>query len=364
MKNIRRIRSAAFAVLMVAAGPPAFAAGTTAGTAVSNTATVDYEVLGVNQTDVNSNTTNFVVDRKINLTVAEVGGAPTSVAPGSTDEVLTFTVTNLSNSVQDFALAAANSAGDDFDATGVTVFVESGANAGYQAGEDLATFIDELAADGSKTVYIVGDIPITRVNGDDADLTLTATAAQSTVALTGVYTATVGTLAANSAETNTGVVDDATFIDTVFGDIAGVTDVAEDGKHSDNDQYTVTTASIAVTKSQTVISDPFNGTTNPKAIPGAILEYCITVSNTALLIAATSVVITDVLGAQPAANLTYVAGSIKVDADCAASTGTAVNDLADADRGEFTAATQTITARVASVAGGASNSTLFRVTID
>jgi uncharacterized repeat protein (TIGR01451 family) len=29
-----------------------------------------------------------------------------------------------------------------------------------------------------------------------------------------------------------------------------------------------------------VISDPFNGTTNPKAIPGATVEYAITLTNT------------------------------------------------------------------------------------
>jgi uncharacterized repeat protein (TIGR01451 family) len=36
---------------------------------------------------------------------------------------------------------------------------------------------------------------------------------------------------------------------------------------------------LTVSKVATVISDPFNGTTNPKAIPGAIVEYVITVAN-------------------------------------------------------------------------------------
>ena len=35
-----------------------------------------------------------------------------------------------------------------------------------------------------------------------------------------------------------------------------------------------------VSKVSTVISDPVNGTTNPKAIPGATVEYLITVNNT------------------------------------------------------------------------------------
>jgi subtilisin-like proprotein convertase family protein len=39
-------------------------------------------------------------------------------------------------------------------------------------------------------------------------------------------------------------------------------------------------AELSVTKVSTLISDPVNGTTNPKAIPGALVEYLITVTNT------------------------------------------------------------------------------------
>ena len=41
----------------------------------------------------------------------------------------------------------------------------------------------------------------------------------------------------------------------------------------------VSTAILVIQKTSTVISDPVNGTTNPKAIPGAIIEYTITVRN-------------------------------------------------------------------------------------
>jgi subtilisin-like proprotein convertase family protein len=39
-------------------------------------------------------------------------------------------------------------------------------------------------------------------------------------------------------------------------------------------------AELSVTKVSTLISDPVNGTSNPKAIPGALVEYLITVTNT------------------------------------------------------------------------------------
>lgn len=38
--------------------------------------------------------------------------------------------------------------------------------------------------------------------------------------------------------------------------------------------------SLSVTKVSTLISDPVNGTANPKAIPGALVEYLITIANT------------------------------------------------------------------------------------
>ena len=58
---------------------------------------------------------------------------------------------------------------------------------------------------------------------------------------------------------------------------------SEDGAHSAGDDYTVAAANISVFKSSVVISDPVNGTTNPKAIPGAIIEYCISVANARVL---------------------------------------------------------------------------------
>src|SRR3546814_5087138 len=57
------------------AAVPAFAAGTTAGTTITNTATVDYQVGGVAQGQ-QSASNNFTVDRKINLLVEEVAALP------------------------------------------------------------------------------------------------------------------------------------------------------------------------------------------------------------------------------------------------------------------------------------------------
>ena len=60
-------------------------------------------------------------------------------------------------------------------------------------------------------------------------------------------------------------------------------------------------ALLEITKSSSVISDPVNGTTNPKAIPGAVIEYLITVRNVgAGTVDASSIVLLDVMPAEMA----------------------------------------------------------------
>ena len=64
---------------------------------------------------------------------------------------------------------------------------------------------------------------------------------------------------------------------------------------------------LEVTKVATLLSDPVNGSNNPKAIPGAILEYTINVSNIGIgSTDANSVEITDPL---PANTALYVAAA-------------------------------------------------------
>ena len=56
--------------------------------------------------------------------------------------------------------------------------------------------------------------------------------------------------------------------------------VARDANHSSRSAYRVVSAALSVTKIATLICDPFNGMTNPKHIPGAIVRWTITITNT------------------------------------------------------------------------------------
>ena len=64
---------------------------------------------------------------------------------------------------------------------------------------------------------------------------------------------------------------------------------------------------MSMTKSSFVVSDPNNGTTNPKAIPGAVIQYTLTVTNAGPgTVDGGSIVLTDPL---PTTVLAYVAGT-------------------------------------------------------
>ena len=285
-----------------AATQPAMAAGTPSGTVITNNATLVYQVGGVPQTPVQDVTPpQFVVDNKVDLVVAEDTGTSgyTDVNPNTTNQVLTFTVSNTGNTVQDFALAAApgtdpHGGADNFDASALRVFVEDGTTPGFQALEDTATYIDELApwaaAGDEVTVYVLANIAISQASGDIAAYTLTATARAG---------GGVGSL--GGALTQTAGADTPGAVDIVFADGAGDTDGARDAAFSDSDAYRVLSAQLTIDKSATVIRDPFNLAASPKRIPGAYVQYAITISNAGTATAtATMTSITDTLDANVA----------------------------------------------------------------
>lgn len=332
------------------AATPAYAEGTTAGAQVTNTVTLNYKVDTVQQNAVTA-TNTFTVDRKINLTVAEEGTTTTSVAPGVTNAVTTFTVTNNSNAPLDFALAASQLAGgtaahggtDNFDVTNVRIFADTNNNGTFDSGTDqVITYLDEIAADASRRVFVVADIPNTRVNGDVAGVRLTATARESGAANTqgAAITQTTG------ANTNG--------VDTVFADTNANGNTARDGAHFAGDDYTVSAATLTVTKASRVISDPVNNTTNPKMIPGAIVEYCIVVANGTGAATATDIAISDILPAQTAYQTAY---GVKTN-------GTMTGQTCNEGAGTGTFANGTVSATIANVAAGEARNVLFRVTVN
>jgi len=128
-------------------------------------------------------------------------------------------------------------------------------------------------------------------------------------------------------------------------------------------------ANITVVKSSTVLSDPVNGTADPKRIPGAVVEYTIIVTNTAGA-QATSLTVTDDLSAETTSLDfevdSYGAGrGIQVTAPNI-NGGLALNltNASDGDQGDYSAtAANTVTVGGIILNAGEQATVKFRVTI-
>ena len=279
--KIKIMKTLLSVAVLAAMSNTAMAAGTAAGTAINNTASIAYSVGNVNQTPIessetgnsnpgvgNGSATTFKVDKKIDLLVT--AGSGVNVVPGATGAAtdLSFTLKNEGNSTESFTLTPSQvAAGDNFDTSNCTVTAPA--------------LPVSLAADASTAVTVECDIPPsdgTNVNNGKTSL-VDLLAAEAT-----------GLLETTGAE-------DAATVDVVFADDTGTaTDGADrNAKHSATNTYTINTADLTVTKTSAVTQDPFNGTTNPKRIPGATIEYTITVTNAAGAADATGLVISDPL---------------------------------------------------------------------
>ncbi len=379
MKNfkLKRLLSLAFIGGLTALNAPtAFAA---AGDTIANTATLSFDV-GVDSFVLesspggntstgagNGTSTDFIEDRFINFTVAESGGLTQTVTAGATAQVQTFTVTNNSNALQDFLLAAINrttapvtadphgGVDDSFDATNVQVFVETDGIPGYLAGagNDDAIFIDELAAGANVTVYIVSDIPAV-ADGSLAVMTLVAqiaaggaasaddsVAANAGAAITnddngnispaGTYNNGVTGVGAGAVNN---IADDPLTEQVVFGDAAGDIDstaaagAASNGQHADSDSYTVQAAALTLSKTAAILWDPVNGNTNPKAITGAYMTYTIVISNTGAA-SGDLTTLADTLSASLALDPDFVDGTAAAGASAAAIQATNINGIGE-----------------------------------
>lgn len=341
--------------------PPA-ASMTTAGTPIENVASVTYTVNGTNQSTT-STTASFVVDRKVNFTVVTAQAGLTQVNLEQENAITTFRVTNLTNDVQDFLLDPDQQnialgifpGTDNFDMQNLRVFVDSNDNDVYDPDVDTATWIDELAPDASVAVFIVGNVP----NQSNAAIAYNSL---QVIAAAGGATGTQGALLIPT-DLNLGNADD--IIDVVFADddsdgtFAG--DIARNGRGRAYSGYEVGTRDVdlTVTKTARILSDGVNAL-NPKAIPGATVEYCLVVRNATLLTPANAVTLTDIVPA----NTTFVPDSISIGVPGLLGIACVASPVSSGVTGTYDSASNTVTANIDRVIGGGSVAASFRVTIN
>ena len=286
---------AAFAVIVPSA---AHAAGTSAGTSVSNTFTLDYNIATVPQTQITPGApTTFTVDRVVDLTVSSQGDV--NVAPAATAQELVFGVRNDGNDNQAYSFALEDLGGDNFDATSVTlryytdaggdgIFTpgvdDAGAGTAYTAGSGAAT--SDLAPDQTLWIVLSGDIPAGATDSQTDGHILLADTLNPVVSLDAAYSAVAG--AATAAEVGANNLNGEA--QNVLADGVGTAtaDAANDGAHSATASFVVVTASLSASKTVTIIATDASAITcatdpvlpgNQYAVPGACVEYVISVSN-------------------------------------------------------------------------------------
>ncbi len=262
------------------------AAGTTAGTDVSNTATLSFTVGGVAQTDVTSNTDTFVVDKKIDFVLTNNDAAKITVVPGETGKITTWSITNEGNLAQKFSFTATQLTGGetvygDADTQDTEVLTVESSTDGttWTALTSL-----EIAPDATVSIRIKTDINIARVDGDVMNIQLEA----------------VAVTAGGSVETATAGADTAGVVDTVLAESADAItgDVKENGKYLAWGGYMVAAPNLSLAKDSCVISDSVNGiSANAKRLPGAKILYILDINNVGTSTDAIDVSITDVLPA-------------------------------------------------------------------
>ena len=123
----------------------------------------------------------------------------------------------------------------------------------------------------------------------------------------------------------------------------------------------ITSTRLTATKSNTLISDPINGTTNPKYMPGAVVRYCVLVTNEGG-ISHNNVSLADPLPT----TLTFVPGSMRSGTNCNAATieddNTTGADESDLIGMSFTGTT--ISGAQATLTAGSTIAFVFDVTVN
>lgn len=226
----------------------------------------------------------------------------TTVPPGGQDRDLVFSLTNEGNDTQAYALSIVNEGGDDFSATSPTLYyyVDDGDLAFEPGGDDGSpvayngTKTPDLAADALFFVIVRANIPAGLSDAVEDSISVVADTLEPSSAgasATPVVADSDGNSLTGSAE-------------NVLADGSGTANEnANEGDHSATSTYVVASADLNASKAVTVFTEDGTGcdtipgtpgSGDQYSIPGACVEFVITVSNTGGT-DATDLVINDVL---------------------------------------------------------------------
>jgi hypothetical protein len=398
----RRLLALAAVAGFAGGGISAHAEGTAAGTLITNQATLDFSVSGISQPSVQSNETSFEVDRLLNVVVSTEDAQAVEAAPGQSGVTLNYVVQNLSNDTVDLLLApvstglvfpfpsAPSGVETDIATVASLCFGIAGSGSCTDVGPSGNSYLIEDAPSGvTYEVQVRFVVPTSAVNGNfDAWALVAAVGSNGAPILSDDN--------GNNAPGQSGAVaeEDEDGVQNVFGD--GLGDVAFDfvsgnvlsgaqaefdGQASDTSSLIVAGSELTVAKASRVVLDPFGngytagpdvggaptfsdtliGTVVPRAVPGALVEYVITVTNGADggadAATATDVVVTDQSPDNTTAGGDVADYDVVIVQPCSGSATVTAFDGA-------TGTPEPVSANLGSCAEGETGTVTFYVTID
>jgi len=274
----------------------AWADGTAPGTDIDNSATLSYSAGGTAQKDVTSNTDTFKVDRKIDMVLVTTDTDQQSGAFGEQNVTTNYSFKNEGNDAQHFKFEVSN-------------LTNASDHADYDNDDDKKDVSDmsiEYSTDDGSSWDALPDSGILNVDKDaKVKLRVKATLPTASNASDGdimnielkstVYkdddSGKLEQTDPNSDDTKDQVdivyadgVADSTLGDSNNSYDNGATknnpDTAKDGIELARSGYIIQSPVLTLNKTSCVYSDPVNGTTHPKRIPGATILYMLDLENT------------------------------------------------------------------------------------
>lgn len=241
-----------------------FAAGTIAGTSIENEASVSYDA-GAGTVTVSSGKVFVTVQELINANLISQDSGNVSISSPQTEAYLKFQLTNTGNGNESFELSQQNLTGtDDFDATFASTYIDDGDGI-FEPGTDDSIYDNSnppsISPDASIVIWMTSNIPDSLADGSTAEVQVKALS--KTFANDSQSNPNPGDVVNNQGDSGT---------DAVLGTSAANAD--------DNATFIVSAINVTISKSITAVRDNLGGGTGNQPVPGAEVDYTLSVAVT------------------------------------------------------------------------------------
>lgn len=237
--------------------------GTSAGVSIENQASVSYQTASGSVTN-DSAIVAFTVQELIKSTIAKLDATSVSVSSPQTGAAMKFRLQNDGNGSEGFAIFVSQDSGDDFDVSVGSFYVDDGDGVLNTA---LDTLYDNsnppaLAPDASLVLWVTADIPGSLSDADLANLNVSAVS--RTFVADGQSNPGAGAVV-NGGGSSGGVTTDAVNAEAIT---------------SVTSSFVVTDIDVAISKAISATRDNLGGGAGNQAVPGAEVDYILTVTVT------------------------------------------------------------------------------------